>query len=316
MKLALLFVFFISFSAFSYVPTVESLLRHGTNPDLAVNAMSISVAVKSEDGAREDFFKIYFHRPTRDVLRVAQARYSSGEFSDKSFLGKVYQSNVSPEIFKINGDDVARGLFFGILKSVLFNDGEFLVTYLKRLGAPVRLNAEILNRDKIELLASYKRYLFALNKDRSLRKTEANPLRPDDAPTRERVDRIMSEPMYVDMKQVALVREGNQMAWAITAGDFSAIVSHSEREIQKLKYKSASGEVEFQLLNYWRANGTHSVPRKMIVKDSLGSSFEVEILNLRHYGEREGDMAVRLKRWDSLPRSKEVGAPVPLFLLK
>ena len=65
------------------------------------------------------------------------------------------------------------------------------------MGVPVKLNNEIINREKVEYLAAYKQYLVAINKDRTSRKTETNPLRPEDATAREKAESVMNEPMYV-----------------------------------------------------------------------------------------------------------------------
>jgi hypothetical protein len=41
----------------------------------------------------------------------------------------------------------------------------------------------------------------------------------------------------------------------------------------------------------------------------------VEILNLRHYLEKESDIVSRLKKWDSLLKGKESLEPKPSFVL-
>ena len=65
----------------------------------------------------------------------------------------------------------------------------------------------------------------------------------------------------------------------------------------------------------WLANGSHSLPRYILVKDYKGELFQVEILNLRHYLEKESDIVSRLKKWDSLLKGKESLEPKPSFVL-
>ena len=119
-----------------------------------------------------------------------------------------------------------------------------MVSYLKALGVPVRLNSEIINREKVEFLASYKRYLVSISKNRNAKKTEVNPMRPDDGSARNRAEEIMKEPMYVDTKQVKLSKDEGHVAWLINAGPFEAVISQNEREVQKLKFKSSAGDFE------------------------------------------------------------------------
>ena len=330
MKL-LLFSFFFSFQSFAYIPTVESLFRHGSNPDVTANGVSITFMVKRVEASdknsensdvsllaenkKEDFYKLFFTRVNNDLMKVAQTRYANNTFSEASLMEKIYYPSFTNFTIKATPEESEKGLFHAMLRSMIFNDGEFLVSYLNALGAPVKLNNEILNRSKIELLASYKQYLVALNKDRTARKTEVNPLKPEDPTAREREEVIMAEPMYVDMNQVKLSRENDQMAWLITAGPFEAVVSYKNRDIQKIKFKSQNGELEMICKDHWLANGTHSLPRFIMIKDFKGENYHVEILNLRHYLEKEIDIINRLKKWDSLLKGKESLDPKPAFVL-
>jgi hypothetical protein len=331
MKKICLLLILLSGQALAYVPTVESLFRQGSNPEITANGVALSFVVKRlqvtekpvatsdvsllAESKQEDFYKLFFTRVNSDVMKVAQTRYANGTFSESSLSEKEYFPSFTNFTVKATPEDSEKGLFHAMLRSMVFNDGEFLVNYLKALGVPVRLNREILNREKIELLAAYKRYLVAVNKDRTARKTEANPLKPEDAVAREKAEQTINEPMYVDMKQVRLTREGDQPAWLISAGTMEAVVSYKEREIQRLKFRSNLGEVEFVCRDYWLANGTHRLPRYILVRDYKGEAFQVEILNLRHYLEKEADLVSRLKKWDSLLKGKEASEPKPAFVL-
>lgn len=322
---------FLSSSVFAYVPTVESLFRHGSNPDVTANGVTITFVVKKieavakdtpkseesllNESKAEDFYKMFFTRLNSDITKVAQTRYSNNTFSEASLMEKDYYPNFTAYTIKGSAEESEKGIFQGMLRSMIFNDGAFLVNYLKTLGVPVKLNSEIINRQKVEYLAQYKQYLVAINKDRTARKTEVNPLKPDDAAQRDKIDRVMNEPMYVDQKQVKLSRENAQMAWLITAGPFEAVISDKMREIQKIKYRSQMGDYEIICKDYWLANGTHALPRFILVKDYKGETYQIEITNLRHYLEKEADLVNRLKKWDSLLKGKESNEPKPPFLL-
>lgn len=324
-------ILFLTSNAFAYIPTVESLFRHGSNPDVTANGVSLTFVVKKiEAGVKtegktddsllnetksEDFYKLFYTKLSHDVWKVAQTRYDNSTFSEGSLLEKHYYPNFTAYTIKGSGEESEKGLFQGMLISMIFNDGTFLVNYLKSLEVPVKLNNEIINRQKITHLASYKQYLVAVNKDRTARKTEVNPLKPDDAAAREKIDLAMNEPMYVDQKQVKLSRENGEIAWLISAGPFEAVVSDKEREIRRIKFKSALGDFEIICKDYWLANGTHALPRYISVKDYKGEMFQVEIMNLRQYIEKESDLVGRLKKWDSLLKGKESLEPKPPFLL-
>lgn len=322
------FVFIIllfSLSAFAYVPTVESLFRNGANPDVTVNGAMINLVVRkpgvvqeatdasSENKKSEDFYKIFFTRATGDSLKIAQTRYSNSSYSESSLLEKVYFASFSPYTMKSTPEEIEKGLWIALLQSMIFNNGSHLVNYLKTLAVPVRLNNELINRDKVELLASYKQYLAITNKDRTAK--IANPLRPEDPAEKEKVERVMSEPMYIDTNQVKLSREGGEAAWLVSAAPFEGIVSYKDRDIHAIRFKSNAGEFEITCKNFWLANGTHRMPRNLTIKNVKGETFEIEITNLRQYQEKEEDLVRRLKNWDQILKGRQSKEPKPDFLL-
>ena len=325
-----LLLFSLSAVVEAYVPTVESLFRHGSNPDITTNGASLTLVVKKlqvadkvgsmtdvsllKEDRPEDYYKIFFTK-MNDSLKVAQTRYNSSHFSETALEHKIYYPNFTAYSVKPSIEEMEKGLFYGLLKSLVFNDGTMLINYLKGLHVPVKLNSELINRQKIELLAQYKNYLAKINKDRTAKKTEENPLRPEDATSRERANLVMDEFMYVDTKQVKLSRDDGQMVWQVMAGGFEALVSYKERDIQKFRFKSEAGELEIICKDYWLANGTHSLPRYILIKSLSGQTYQVEITNLRHYNEKENDLVKRLTNWDRILKGKESTELRPVFLL-
>lgn len=327
MKHLLLGLSFLSLQAMAYVPTVESLFRNGANPDITANAVMISLKVthlaptgQAEgsllgDQKQEEFFRLYFQQSSPDTWKVSQARYSDGTFSESSFIDKVYHPNFTAFSLKGAGEESEKGLFFATLTSMLFNNGSFMMNYLKSLGVPVRPNTELINREKVALLAEYKRYLTAVNKDRMAKRSLQNPLAPDDPSSRERAERIMKDPMYVDTNHVTLSRQEGSVAWLVSAGAFEAVISYKLREIQKIKFKSKLGEFEISAKEYGLANGTHHLPKYVFVKDYKGGQYQLEFSDLRHYNEKEEDLVRRLKKWDSITKASGVISQRPPFLL-
>ena len=330
MKLVSLFFLLINF-AHAYVPTVESLFRHGSNPDVTANGISLTFKVskiipgtkteanKSQDSLLsnekpEDFFKVFFTR-INETTKVAQTRYNSSNFSESSLVHKTYFGNFTPYTFKPSLESAEKGIFYGLLFSLVFNEGNHLLSYLKSLEVPVRLNSELLNREKVEFLASYKHYLAVINRDRNAKKTEINPMKPEDAAARERVEQIMAQPMYSDTNQVKLSKDEGNMAWVVNAGPFEAVFSYKERDAQRIKFKSAAGDFEVIMKDYYLANGTHAFPKFFLIKTFSGEHFQLETLNLRHYVEKEDDMVKRLRNWDQTLKGKESKELRPEFLL-
>jgi len=328
MKVLALFLF-VSASVHAYVPTVESLFRHASNPDVSANGLSLTMVVKKiqlgekagssesnllKDERGEDFYKIFFTK-NGEALKVAQTRYNSNAFTEASLQHKTYYPNFTAFTIKPGVELAEKGIFFALLHSITLNNGSHIVSYLKSLGVPVKLNNEIINREKVEFLADYKRYLIAISKDRNAKKNEVNPMKPEDAAAKNRAEEIMNEPMYVDTKQVKLSKDEGQVAWVVNAGSFEAVVSYKDRDVQRVKFKSPAGDFEIVCKDYWLANGTHSMPRYMLIKTYSGQNYQVEITNLRHYVEKEDDLVKRLRNWDQVLKGKESSEARPEFLL-
>lgn len=329
-KLVTLFFLLLNM-AHAYVPTVESLFRHGSNPDVSANGVSITFKVSKilpgersgasfsnssllRDDKAEDYFKIFFTR-INETVKIAQTRYNNANFSESSLVHKTYYPNFTPYTIKPGIEAAEKGIFYGLLFSLALNEGEQLLSYLKALDVPVRLNSELLNREKVEFLAQYKHYLALINKDRSARKTEVNPMRPEDPEARQRAEQIMAEPMYTDTNQVKLAKDEGNMAWVVNAGALEAVFSYKERDAQRIKFKSQAGDFEVIMKDYYLANGTHAFPKFILVRTFTGEQYQLETVNLRHYVEKEDDMVKRLRNWDQILKGKESTTPRPEFFL-
>ncbi len=312
MKILLLSLF-ITTSALAYTPTVESLFRHGSNPDVTTSALNLSFSVKDLANVENtSFYKIYFDVFDSKTLKFSQTAYNQDSFSEGSLLGKIYYSQLSPLSFK--SQSVDRGLFYSLIHSIILNDGGFLIEYLKLHNVPVKTNSEILNSDKINLMKDYKNYLRSINNDRSLKKTLVSPLKPENDQAQERANRLMKEPMYLDADQVKLSSYEGKPAWLVIAGEFQAYVSYEERRPLSVRFKTSAGEVTIQCLDYWRPDAAHAVPKKLIIKTSKGETYQVETLSLRYYNEKEEDLIKRLRHWDEILKTPKDQPLRPDFL--
>ena len=212
---AFLVICFFSIDSFGYVPPVESLFRHGPNPDVTANGVMLTFKVKKtgsktpdvQEQLEDDYYRLFFTKVSNEIMKVAQARYNNSNFSDSSLIERKYFTNLTPQSFRGGEEDAEKGIFHALLRSILFNDGAYIVGYLKSLGVPVKLNNEIINRQKVEYLAGYKQYLLAINKDKNNKKSMPNPLKPDDPAQREKIESVMNSPMYIDQEQVKIKRE-------------------------------------------------------------------------------------------------------------
>lgn len=317
---------FVSFASQAYVPTVESLYRFGGNPEVTANAAVISFVVRKLDTESPDetllkekksegYYRLYFTKSTGDALKIAQVHFKDSRFSDAGLDHKIYYPNFTPHTLRPTLDQMEKGLFLSLLHSMIFNNGSQMISYLAGLGVPVKHNNDIINREKVEYLASYKKYLKNISNNRAARKTEINPLKPEDSAARERVDRIMGESMYVDTGHVKLAKEEGKPAWRVSAGAFESIHAYESRAVLRYKYKTDAGEFSVIPRDYWLATGTHLFPKTFEIRNFRGENFEIEIIDYRHFLDKEEDLVKRQKKWDQLLRTGMSTEPRPEFLL-
>jgi len=306
----------------AYVPTVESLFRHGSNPDVTTNAIMVSAKVslanqfveKMEGSPAESalWVRWVYNITAGGKLKVTQLIYRSQAMVEASLVDKVYVAELSPQSFGATAEAGERGLFMGLMNSLLINDGSFLVEFLRGRGIPVQLNSEILNRDKRALLGRYRAWLMKTKGGRAAG-AEESPLAPSQG--KEKVDALLASSMYLDTKHVALSRYEGEPAWQVKADVFEAWVSDSNREVHLVALRNPSHESEFQCRDYVLFNGTHSFPRQILVKGQKDQVWQIDVIGLKAFNETSSDLLARLRRYDQalMQRREAVARPAFMF---
>lgn len=312
----------ISFSVFAYVPTVESLFRNGSNPDLTQNAAVVTLKItpvnplaeKGEQAQGQSVWvKLVYHLGGGGRIKLSQLTYRTSALTDSTADSKVFFSEMSPNSFDQSVEMTERGLFYSIMNSLVVNDGAFMTQFLKTRGINVALNYELLNQEKKHLLERHKAWLI---KTKGGRQTEGDdsPLTPASALEREKVNQIMALPMYASGGQIGLVRFEGEAAWNIKADAFEAWVGDSNRDIKQVNYKTSAGESEFVAKDYIKYNGTTPLPRLITFKNSKDLHFNIEPIGIRYFNESGQDLVNRLKRYEKDVKAPRDPVTKPYFL--
>lgn len=323
MKLLIALLFYTQ-AALAFVPTVESLFRNGSNPDITGNVAILNLKISKMDPSgiiqdtssmASEHYRVYYTKFSDDIYKLNQFKFSDDSFSDNKIVHLSYYPNFNAFSFANQPNAVEKSLFYGVLNSLVLQDGSFLVSYLKSLGLPLKLNKEIINREKIQYLAQYKQYLMTINQDKEARKSLENPLRPSDPAKREKVESVMNESMYIDTHQVKLSKDSGEMSWRVSVGGFDASVSYSKRYLQKVTFKGPSGDLEFLFKDYGLVNSNHVLPKQILIRDFNGENYQIEILSLRYSNLTENGYVKKLKEWDKAVKEQNVEVLRPGFML-
>ncbi len=306
-----------SMSAAAYVPTVEALFRHGANPEVSTNALSLSVkltpvnpyAEKDEAPGKPLWVKWVYNVTAQGKLKLTQLVYRGPAMNESVLADKTYVADLNPSSFTTATAE--RGLFFALLNSTLINDGSFMVDLLKQLGLSARHNEELINHEKKALLERYRSWL-AQNKGG--RGSADSPLAPADPDERSKVERLLATPMYHDAKQVFLTRHKGEPAWQAKVDQFEAWVGDADREVRHILFRGGAGEMEIQCVEPTLYNGTHRLPRQILVKTSQDLHYQVDVIGLRHFNESPAEMLARLRATDQYLMHRREALPRPSFI--
>ncbi|MBY0516104.1 MAG: hypothetical protein K2P81_04300 [Bacteriovoracaceae bacterium] len=321
MKKILLATFFITLQAWAYVPTLESLLRHGANPDIGSNSVVLSAkltqvnpfAEKAEQENASIWVKWVYNITAHGKLKLTQLVYRSSAMNDASLVDKKFISELSPLSF---GDSPAKaelGAFLSSLNSLLINDGSFMVEFLKTRGASVKLNSELFDVEKRALLNRYKYWLVKTKGGREI-KDEESPLNPSSATDREKVDAILARPMYQDTGHITLSRHLGEPSWVAKGEMFDVWVGDSNRYLKEVTLKVGAAELNLQFRNYILFNGTHSLPRQIYIKNLQDQYWQVDLISVKGFSESSQDLIARLRRYDQILSQKREDVQKPDFL--
>jgi hypothetical protein len=295
-----------SAKALAYVPTVESFFRHGANADITSNAAVINFKItpinpfaeKGEQAQGQSLWvKYIFHQSSPGKMKLSQLTYPSSNMADTNANSKLFFTEFSPYMFEQSLEGSERGLFFSLLSSLLLNDGSFMINFLKNRGFNVVLNQEILNLEKKSLLERYRSWLVKTKGGRST-EGEESPLSPASIVERDRVQQIMSQPMYADTDQIKLVRFEGEAAWSIKLEGFEAWLTDEKRELRQVNLKSEIGDIEFSMRDYIKFGGAFLFPRQIIFKNNKDQYYILETLSMRYFTESPQELSSRLKRYE------------------
>lgn len=320
MKTLLILVNLFVLSAHAYVPTVESLFRHGTNADVTTNAIMVSAKVALVNPYAEKveqvegsamWVKWVYNVTSQGKLKLTQLIYRSASMTEASLVEKSYVSELSPTAFDSSPEMGERGLFMSLMNSLLINDGSFMIDFLRHRGVNVHLNSEIINQEKRALLARYRSWLIRTKGGRAAG-TEPSPMAP--TADREKVDKTMAAPMYADTQQVVLSRYQGEPAWQVKGDTFEAWVSDATREVRQLVLRSGAAEVDIQCRDYLLFNGTHSFPRQIVIKGQQDQFWQVDVISLKPFNESSTELLARLRRHDQVLMQRREAVSRPPFL--
>lgn len=311
---------------YAYTPTVESLFRNGNNIDIGSNTIIANLKIRKKSkpadsletnsmmsvGFPEQLVKFYISNENEKEPKLVQVNFSGTHVKDEEITSVIYRPNYELGKMGFHDENILGKMFYSIMSSVLNNDGKMLVLFLQEQGVPVKLNADLINREKLHLLKRYSEYLKLSETDENLK----NPLKSDDSEKQAEIDNLMRSPFYHPSPFVTKVRDGDEFNWLIKSSNFEAKVSDETRQIKYIKFNSSYGELKFLFDSYLISGSNFEVPKRITVFDGNRDVFEVEITRIQVVDDKNGSYERRFKEFLESKNRNNLQRPVkPSFLL-
>ncbi|MBD66896.1 MAG: hypothetical protein CME62_16965 [Halobacteriovoraceae bacterium] len=258
----------------AYVPTLDSLLRNGNNVDVANNTIIVNLKIQSEK-TNEKSFRLQVFNEREDYPKLVQLQYDQGKFSSKY----LYDIKVVPfhslDALSKNKEKIEQRFFFAIMRMLMTNSGDLLIELFREHGINVPTNQQLINKDKLNLLNDYKRYLAKVKSDSSLRDELNNPMQPKDSEQEQKVDEIMAEPFLKSDGLVKRVKSGDFFNWVVHTENLFIRFDNTHR-ITDLSLKTSAGELKASFGRFVLVGGSIEFPESIEFSLPNGETYFVK----------------------------------------
>lgn len=323
------FILIYSTTLFCSVPTGESLFKNVSNANVSSSTVAVAFTIKeiaeseitdqaklqevaknsSSEGA---VYKIFFNIDKDEKISLVQTGQMGSAETSELFYAKNILSQLS-----LDKTEVDKKIFYSSLLTLVLNRADGFNNFLKRHTTGHMRNGELVNAPKRRLIDSYKRYLYSIKDDPSLKNSLKSPLRPEKDEDRQRVNQLMKEGLFIDNGTVKLTKENSSFFWAYTLPSFKAIFSNEKKQLLNVIFEGKeASSVQLLAHDYILFDGTHDLPKFLSFKTSEGKIYYVEMKSLDHISEANSAFVERLEKLTQEYRNRKerVSSKKPIFI--
>lgn len=322
MKILILFSLLFSSSLMASKPTFEGLFRNGNNPDIGGELIVLNVIiqemqnsevlqnilVKDEEkmatessplmmagDTKKRAIKFIFSLEKSERVGMIQLNYDDIKMENTHLKKVIYNPNLL-ETLKVE-PKFERNLLYSLLCMVSLNEARPISNLMKKLDKEFTLISEGLNKEKLNLLKSYRDYLMAIQKDPNLKEKLNDPLRPIDPESKTKVDGILKSSLYIKNDKVKLFKKGKEFYWKIELENIEGLFSNEDNHLNELSLKTLDGESSVVFGDYILLDGIHEIPKEMIIKTTGNYLYKVELSEYKVYADSKKEFYKRAEEY-------------------
>ena len=301
------------------IPTMEGLFRNSKSEDVTKNLVVIEMTIEKEEvqipsneevlpPKKKQLVKYLIHNKENERKNFIYARYEDTFDFNDLLEARIFNSLKNKTLSDQKFD---RKLFKAILSMYTLNTSEIIASVLKNINTNFKLNNEVLNNEKKQLLESYMKFLkdkkeydekLKDNKDEeSLVSTDTipeppkSPLVPEIEEDKEKVNEIISKSMYKDAQSVKLIKKGRSFQWSVELENINALFNNQTHALEYLKINHQNIDFEIIPSKYVTFSGVYHLPSGLKFKAG-NDVYNIEIKNF-YAIESTKDIATRYREY-------------------
>lgn len=313
-------------NCFSYVPTLHSLLRNGNNVDISTSTVVANLALIEIDKVTNQPISIENNQPVKSVVKflvrnenktepiLTQVNYKDSSMNNSSLVNFQERSFGKASQFVTAEGSPDVEIFYSLLAMLLNNKGSLLLNVFKKYNPHFKLNVELADEEKLDLLKKYKTYLEEKKNNADL--GIKNPMKPEGIEERESINKIKKRYFLKKDFLVKRVKYEDQFFWVVQTEKVYIKFDINHR-LKELRLTTQMNDIEIVFGRFILHGAQMEFPELIWFTDSLGKKYEIKATKLSMFNDNTDSHKKRLKRYTKLSKKNAITdlSIKPSFLL-
>lgn len=324
--LKVLLFFLVSQTSMAYIPSLDALLRNGSNPEVGRNTIAANFVITEidavtnrpqvdETGLMNKYaVKYVIFNDKEKYPRITQVNYKGGIAAKENLVNFFEKYFYSLKKLFSHDENKDAEFFYATLAMLLNNKSNLLLESIDKLGEEVQRNRDLVNKDKLTLLRNYKFYLDKLKEGTN--ESLENPLRPKNEEERMKVQKLSKQGFLNRDERVKRVKLGEQFYWIVETEKYYLRFDYNHR-IREMRVNYGASKLEFVFGKFVSFRSNLEFPEFIWLTDSQNKKYEIRATSLKMFPDNRDQHRKRHKMYrESAQKNQIVDDQIrPGFLL-
>lgn len=282
---------FVAQSAFSAIPSLEGLMRNSSNKDLDKELVVAHVIVRRVAAGEEfannenlvtNYYKYMFitAENEQDYKKTLVIDYRDARYDISGVENVISFENIS----ELLGKDSAKDILQSSILSYAFNNSFGFNKIFKTIESSYKSNADLINKDKANLIQDYKSFLVKKKDYESSAKQEeeqtadapTSPLLSDNDEKQAKLKDIMNSSLYKGGNNLKLVKRNREFVWSINLENIKGEFKNESHQLVYLELTMPDNTYTVVPKSFVTYNGQYTLPKYIEVNNS-DYRYQIEI---------------------------------------